>query len=66
MAVSLHLDCPSRVIPTVLATIRLIITINSTRLHSGPRLDTALHTKSIQVCGDVCVGMVSERQYRAN
>ena len=35
MAVSLHLDCPSRVIPTVLATIRLIITINSTRLHSA-------------------------------
>ena len=40
MAVSQHLDCPSRVIPTVLATIRLIITINSTRLHSGPRLKT--------------------------
>ena len=35
MAVSLHLDCPSRVIPIVLATIRLIITINSTRLHSA-------------------------------
>ena len=40
MVVSLHLDCPSRVIPIVLATIRLIITINSTRLHSAPRLDT--------------------------
>ena len=40
MDVSLHLDCPSRVIPIVLATIRLIITINSTRLHSAPRLET--------------------------
>ena len=40
MAVSLHLDCPSRVIPIVLATIRLIITINSTRLFSAPRLET--------------------------
>ena len=40
MAVSLHLDCPSRVIPTVLATIRLIITINSTPLRAGPRLET--------------------------
>ena len=40
MAVSLHLDCPSRVIPIVLATIRLIITINSTRLRSAPRLET--------------------------
>ena len=40
MDVALHLDCPSRVIPIVIATIRLIITINSTRLHSAPRLET--------------------------